>query len=83
MTSLATITHETIIKTREFFRDNAMACIAEVKSGEVKVNNPDAYYRWREQSAIDAMSGKYDGTVSFLQRALYIQTGECLAILPK
>lgn len=76
------LTEETIQKTRKWFADNAQGCIDEVRSGKVKVNDPEAYYAWREESINDALAGRNDHTVTFLQRAHFIQTGECVALLP-
>ena len=76
------ITPETIQKTRQWWADNALACIAEVKSGEVKVNNPEKYFAWRMEQHADALAGKYDHSFAFQQRAYFIQTGECVALLP-
>jgi len=44
---MTTLTQETILATRQWFADNAMACISEVKSGEVKVNDPEKYFALR------------------------------------
>lgn len=60
------LTKETIQLTRQWYADNAAACIEEVKNGKVKVNDPD----------------KYDHSLGFVQRAVFIQTGECYALLP-
>lgn len=76
------LTEETIQKTRKWFADNAQACIDEVRSGEVKVNDPEAYFAWREESIKDAIECRNDNTLTFLQRAHYIQTGDCIALLP-
>jgi hypothetical protein len=76
------LTPETIQATRQWFADNARACIAEVQSGEVRVNDLPAYTAWREESAAAALRGDYDRTLTFLQRATYIQTGDCPALLP-
>ncbi len=75
-------TKETIIKTRQWFADNSLACIDEVKSGKVRVNNPDSYFAERLQNAKDSLDGKHDHTLAFKQRAHFIQTGECPALLP-
>jgi hypothetical protein len=76
------LTKETIQMTRQWYADNAAACIEEVKNGTVKVNDTEKYYKWREQSAVDFMAGKYDHSFGFIQRAVVIQTGECYALLP-
>lgn len=76
------LTEETILKTRKWFHDNSIACIEEAKSGKVFVNDPESYFEWRNEEAKEYMEGKHDHIVAFLQRAYYIQTGECVALLP-
>ena len=66
---------ETRQKTREWFRDNALACITEMESGAVKVNDPNKYIEQMKQRAVEAMRGDYDGSFTFLRRAHYIETG--------
>lgn len=75
-------TEETIQKTRQWFADNALACIAEVESGKVRVNDPERYFANKRQDHTDFLAGKYDHTFAFLQRAHYLQTGESVAFLP-
>ncbi|MFQ3543589.1 hypothetical protein Q7A53_05840 [Halobacillus rhizosphaerae] len=77
------LTDETIQKTRKWFHNNCMACIEEVKSGKVYVNNIKKYIEMEKESARDYMEGKNDYIFAFVQRAYYIQTGECIALLPK
>jgi hypothetical protein len=72
---------EVIVQTRQWFADNAQACIDEVKSGAVRVNNPEEYFEWKESDKVDAMSGAFDHSLTFLQRAYSIQTGEFIALL--
>lgn len=76
------LTPETIRATRQWFADNAHLCIAEAQSGEVYVNDPVDYATWQLQCASAALRGDYDHSLTFLQRATYIQTGECPALLP-
>jgi hypothetical protein len=76
------LTAESIQKTREWFADNAQGCIDEVINGEVEVNDIESYIQWRKESINEALKGGYDHTLSFLQRAHTIQTGECIALLP-
>jgi len=76
------LTPETIQATREWFAANAQACIDEVKSGAVHVNDRTAYFAWREQMAKDSLAGRSDNNLTFLQRAYTIQTGDCVALLP-
>lgn len=73
---------ESIQAARQWFADNALACIAEVKSGAVRVNDPDAYFAQCMRRHDDALAGKNDHTFALLQRAHYIQFGECPALLP-
>jgi hypothetical protein len=77
-----TITPESMQAAREWFAANALACIEEVKTGKVKVNDPKRYFAWCQQRHADALAGKNDHTLAFLQRAYFIQTGECPALLP-
>ncbi len=76
------LTPETIQQTRQWYADNAMACIAEVQEGRVRVNNPESYFARCLQDRADAMAGKFDHSFAFRQRAHYFQTGECVPILP-
>jgi hypothetical protein len=76
-----TLTPETIQATRQWYADNAQACIAEAESGEVFVNDLPSYIAWRKESAADSLAGKYDHSLSFLQRAYFIQTGISVPIL--
>lgn len=76
------LTKESIEKTRKWFSNNAIACIEEVKSGKVYVNDKECYFNWRNKEAKEYMEGKHDHTVTFLQRAYFIQTGESIALLP-
>lgn len=76
------LTPETIRATRQWFADNAHACIAETRSGAVRVNDLPAYAAWCEERAAAALRGDYDHSLTFLQRATYTQTGDCPALLP-
>lgn len=73
------ISEATIVTTRQWFADNAQACIDEVLSGEVRVNDVASYVQWRKQQIVDSLSGACDHTFTFVQRAHTIQTGECIA----
>lgn len=75
------IAPETITATRQWFYDNAMACITEAESGAVCVNDLASYREWRLQQAADDLAGKSDHTFAFAQRAVFIQTGECVPLL--
>lgn len=76
------LTQETIQATRQWFADNALACIAEVQDGSVRVNDQERYFARCRQNHAEALAGAYDHSLAFLQRAHYIQTGECPALLP-
>lgn len=76
------LSEATMQATRQHFADNAIACIAEVLDGTVRVNDPESYYAWQEERAIEALAGNCDHTLTFLQRAYWIQTGDMVALLP-
>lgn len=76
------MTDATRLATRQHFHDIDMACIAEAESGAVYVNDLDDYRAWCLQRAADALAGKIDHTFTFQQRAYWIETGECVALLP-
>lgn len=76
------ITQETIQRTRQHFADIAQGCINEAISGEVKVSNLQSYIEWQQGSIEYTLSGKNDFTFTFMQRAYWLQTGECVALLP-
>lgn len=75
------LTEETILKTRKWFADNALACIEEVKSGKVRANDEEKYFASREKQAKEYIEGCHTITFTFLQRAYFIQTGESVALL--
>lgn len=77
------ITDETILATRQWYADNAQACIDEARSGATRVNDLERYCAWREQCIVDSLAGNGDHTLAFIQRALFIQTGECVPLLSK
>lgn len=79
------LTQETILTTRKHFADNAQGCIDEVLSGNVVLpshTSQDIYFKWQRQRMADSLDGFNDHTWTFLQRAYWIQTGECVALLP-
>lgn len=77
------ITQETTMATRKYFQDIDRACIADAISGKTRVNDLQSYIKWREKGIADSVSGKGDRTLTFLQAALWIQTGECVPILSR
>lgn len=76
------LTEESIRKTRKWFHDNAIACIEEVKCGKYRVNDPELYFKEEEKAAKEYIEGTHQITLTFLQRAYFIQTGESVALLP-
>lgn len=76
------ITEETKIATRLWFAKNCIDCIDEAKSGILKINNLDKYISDNISEAKHYIDGKYDQTLSFIQRAEFLQTGKCTPILP-
>ena len=76
-----TLTDATIQATRQWYADNAAACIAEAASGAVRVNDLQSYCAWQLQSAAESLAGKWDHTFAFVQRAVMIQTGQCVPML--
>lgn len=75
------LTEETIQKTRQWFSNNAIACIEEAKSGKVYVNDLDYYTKLNEKKAKEYLEGNHQITFTFLQRAYFIQTGESVPML--
>ena len=78
-----TLTDETMQATRQWFADNSLACVADARSGEHRVNDLESYCAWREQAARDSLAGKGDHSFAFLQRAYFIQTGESVPLFSK
>lgn len=76
------ITQDSIQKCRQWFADNAQGCINQAKSGEIYVNDLFQYTERQEALTDEYLDGAWDHTFAFLQRAHYIQTGECVALLP-
>lgn len=76
------ITQETIIQTRKHFADLSQKCIDKAISGEFRVNNLQSYIELQHASIEYALLGKNDYTFTFMQRAYWLQTGECVALLP-
>lgn len=77
------LTNETIYATRQWYADNAQACIDEAVSGRVRVNDLDKYIIEQTGKVEEYLIGRWDHTLAFQQKAVFIQTGECHPILPK
>lgn len=76
------ITQDSILKARQWFLDNTQVCIEEAVSGDVRVNDLGDYIESMLQRMEDIEAGLWDNTFTFKQRAWFIQTGECVALLP-
>lgn len=76
------LTPESMQAARLHFAHINQRCIDEVQSGKLRVNDPEKYIVWCQQSTADTLAGKNDHTFTFLQMAHYIQTGEMRALLP-
>lgn len=74
---------ETIIKTRNHFADLCLGCIQEVLEGSVKVNDRTRYIKRQVESYHDTLAGANDHTFTHWQYANYLETGKCVAFLPK
>lgn len=75
------LTPETIQRTREHFADIGRDCIREAQDGTTRVNDLAGYVAWREQAIEDVLTTTRF-SLTFLQRAHYLQTGESVALLP-
>ena len=75
------LTAESIAAARQWYADNFRVMQADAESGRVTVNNLANYRAWCERCAEQALTSE---RLSFalLQRAHYIQTGKCVALLP-
>ena len=76
------LTTSAILSARQWFHDNTIACIREVLDGKVKVNDQASFLEERTAHAAACLRGDHDHTLAFKQTAYYIQTGECIGILP-
>lgn len=79
------ITKESIQACRQWFADNADACVCQAEDGTAPLAShyPLELYRAKmAEHRVSALAGEFDHTFTFIQRAYYIQTGECVALLP-
>lgn len=80
-----TLTSETIQAARQWFADEADACYREAEDGTAPLASHYLLETYRAQMDAHkqyALTGCMDHTLTFLQRANYIQTGESIALLP-
>ena len=81
------LTEESKKAARLWFANNLLKMAEEaeesIKTGVFYCNDPSLNaLRWRGQ-AQDFLEGRHKMTFTFWQRAYAIQTGECIALLPK
>ena len=79
------IREESIHACRQWFIDNQQACIASALDGSLGLAShvdPLLYVTKCTEKQIEIARGKWDNTITFMQRAYYIQTGEFVALLP-
>jgi hypothetical protein len=76
------LTEQSMQQAMEWFAANAQACIDDAVAGLVLVNDIRTYIKWQQILKDDTLAGSYDHTLTFLQKAYWIQTGECVALLP-
>ena len=76
------LTPETIAKTRQHFIDIFKGCISEAVSGEVRVNDLHSYIKSNEARIKEYENATHTISLTFLQRAYWLQTGKSIALLP-
>ena len=74
------ITPETFEATKQYFIDLNKELIRQVKSDELIVNNPDNYVQWKQDNIEYYKNLENTINFTFLQRAYFIQTGDCLPL---
>lgn len=77
------LTDEIIYATRQWYADNSIASIDDAVSGRVRVNDLHKYIIDQAGKVGEYLTGRWDHTLAFQQKAVFIQTGECHPILPK
>jgi len=80
---------DSILAARRWFAENALACSAAARSRSealdahtFHVNDLTTYKAAKTTLAAECLMGEYDTTLAFMQKAYFIQTGACPALLP-
>ncbi len=80
---------DSIQAARRWFAENALACSAAARSRNEAldahtfyVNDLTTYKTAKTKLAAECLAGEYDTTLAFMQKAYFIQTGECPGLLP-
>ena len=74
------ITEETIMNTRIWYANNALGCITEAVSGDVRVNDLEQYKEDKLAEIDQWLSADYQVSLAFWQTAYYLQTGCSVSI---
>lgn len=78
-----TMTYEKmILATREHFAQIHVDCIIGASEGEFFVNDLMSYIAWQFGMLRATERGDYDHTFTFLQFAHFLETEDCIALLP-
>ena len=72
---------EATLATRQHFANVIAECIADARSGKLKVNDIERYIREWGDDLSRTINGEYDHTFTHRQHAHYLLTGECFALL--
>jgi hypothetical protein len=72
---------QALTAARTYYIELAQACINDANKGILLVNDLPKFITWQKQAIEAFKAGKNDHTFTMQQRAHYIQTGECVALL--
>lgn len=73
---------ESIASARAWYIENMEGCIEDALSGKTRVNDLAKYVADQTEAIARLSRGESDYTFALLQRAWFIETGECVALLP-
>jgi len=76
------ITDAAIESAKQFYINNAKACIKGAEAGEFHVNDLESWIAWQNERIAEMSRPDFPMSVAFMQRAYYEQTGESVALLP-
>lgn len=68
--------------TKQYFIDIHHKCITGASEGKFFVNDLNSYIDWQQEMINDLDNGKSDYSFTFIQRAYWLQSGQCIALLP-
>ena len=69
------MTPQLVRATREHFAETSRAAIEDIRNGTTPVDDPDGTIAWFEEGIRSGLAGESDHTVTFRQRAIWVQTG--------